>query len=50
MAVVSFPTDPLHTNISVHILDTVLCTYPTDDDDHHDGADKENLFNNQERL
>ena len=32
--------NPLKNNISLHILHTVLYTFPK-------GADKENLFNNQ---
>ena len=32
--------NPLKSNISLHILHTVLYTFPK-------GADKENLFNNQ---
>ena len=34
---------PLHPNISIHILLTVLYTF-------HLEADKENLFNNQENV
>ena len=34
---------PLHPNISMHVLYTVLYTFPV-------GADKENLLNNQELL
>ena len=34
--------NPLHLNISMHILDTVLFTFPN--------VPKENIFSNQERL
>lgn len=34
----------LHPNISTHILNTVLCIFPSY------GVDKENLFNSQELL
>ena len=40
----SLSNNPLHPNISMHILHTVLYTFP------RHGADLKNLFNNQELL
>ena len=38
-----FPFHPLHTNIRMHILNTVLYTFPM-------ALTRENLFNNQELV